>query len=227
MLWHGLPRSGHSFRAGRIQIHRWAARREQFHEYTSLNQFTAPTARQGRALAQWNRRCDPRRADRSLPPLSDDPREEARLRVVALARRAGAISTGQTRLATYRNPDRQFLGRPDCGSSLLGQECGWTEFPGLRYQLRPSRMPGALVSAVEPFHVPVSRRRLLCGWFTRRGSSAARTVSVSAQSRGWKASDQGRRNADDRESHCERTVRGRHALDRKNLDVARSAPEGG
>ena len=102
---------------------------------------------------------------------------------------------GQTRLATFRNPIANLLGWPNCGYSVLGQKPRRTEFPGLCDQLRASGMSGALVPAVEPVHVSVSRRRLLFRWFQRRRTSSARAVPVPLQYRGRKASHQGRRNA--------------------------------
>ena len=95
------------------------------------------------------------------------------------------------------------LGWPNGGYSLLGQKPGRTEFPGLRDQLRAPGMSGALVPAVQPLHVSVPRRRLLFRWFPRSRSSAARTVPVQLQDRGRKTLHQGRRNADNRESHRE------------------------
>ena len=74
----------------------------------------------------------------------------------------------------------EAVGWGDRRYPLLGAEHRWPEVPGLCHQLRAPRMPGALVPAVKPFHVSVSRRRLLPGWFARVRASAARAVSVPA-----------------------------------------------
>ena len=109
----------------------------------------------------------------------------------------------QTRLATFRNPDRRFLGWPNSRYSLLGEKHRRPELPGLCDQLRAPWMSGALVSAVQPLHVSVPRRRLLCRWFARRRSSSARIVPIPLQNRRRKTLHQSRRNADNRKSVCE------------------------
>ena len=50
--------------------------------------------------------------------------------------------------------------------------------PGAGRQLRPPGLPGRVVSAVGPVHVPLSRRRLLRQRRTRLGPAAARAVSL-------------------------------------------------
>src|SRR6266404_6943714 len=59
-------------------------------------------------------------------------------------------------------------------------------------------MPGPLVPPIEPVYVPLSRRRLLPGWFARLRAPAARIVPIQLQDRWWKTSYQSRRNADSR-----------------------------
>ena len=51
----------------------------------------------------------------------------------------------QTRLATYRKPVHQALGRRDRQNSVLGAPRGRRHVPGVRDQLHASGMPGAMV----------------------------------------------------------------------------------
>jgi menaquinol-cytochrome c reductase iron-sulfur subunit len=69
---------------------------------------------------------------------------------------------------------RESIGWGNREYSLLGASRGRREVPGLRDQLRASGMPGSLVPAVRPVHVPVPRRRLLFGWLARLRTSGAR-----------------------------------------------------
>ena len=81
----------------------------------------------------------------------------------------------QTRLATYRNPLHQALGRPDREHSVLGAPRSAAKpLPGLRDQLHASWMPGALVPGVRALYVSVPRRGLLLRRPPRVGSAAAR-----------------------------------------------------
>ena len=80
---------------------------------------------------------------------------------------------GETRLATYRNPVGESIGWGNREYSLLGASCGRREVPGVCDQLRASGVPGPLVPAVRPVHVPLPRRRLLFGRFPRLGTSAS------------------------------------------------------
>src|SRR5882762_571136 len=57
-------------------------------------------------------------------------------------------------------------------------------------------MPGPLVQAIGPLHVPVSRRRVLRRRFARLGSARARPVRVPLSGRSRIAVDQSGRNAD-------------------------------
>ena len=84
--------------------------------------------------------------------------------------------SGQTRLATYRNPDREPLGRRYGGHRLLGAQRRWADLPGFCDQLRASRMPRSVVSAVRPVHVSLPRRRVLPGWLSRLRPSRTRLV---------------------------------------------------
>ena len=70
--------------------------------------------------------------------------------------------------------------------------------PGLRRQLRPPRLPGPLVPAVEPVSVPVPRRRVLRRRRARRRSAAARPLPLRPPGRERPALDQGRHDADAR-----------------------------
>ncbi len=125
---------------------------------------------------------------------------------------------GQTRLATYRNPVVNSWDGQTGGYSLLGPKRGRQEFPGVRDQLRAPRMSGALVPAVEPVHVSVPRRRLLSDGSRAAGPPPRGLFQYQLQDRGRKTFDQGRRNADDRESHRAISTRGdRHAPDRESL----------
>src|SRR6266481_213780 len=57
-------------------------------------------------------------------------------------------------------------------------------------------MPGAMVRRVRTVHVPVPRRCILLRRQARIGTSAAPTVSIQIQSRGWETLDLRRRTAD-------------------------------
>ena len=67
--------------------------------------------------------------------------------------------------------------RAGCGAPVP------TRIPGLRRQLRAPRLPGALVSAVEPLPVPVPRRRVLRRRQPRRRSAAAGPLPLRLQGR--------------------------------------------
>jgi hypothetical protein len=74
----------------------------------------------------------------------------------------GEFPEGQTRLVDYRNP----VTTPWDGRAVSD----------LRHQLCASRLPRAMVRAIEAFPVPMPRRRLLRGRIPRIGTAAARPV---------------------------------------------------
>ena len=82
---------------------------------------------------------------------------------------------GQTRFATYRNPTSVPVGWRHRRRGLLGAADQHRPVAGVCDQLRASWLPCALVSAVGPVHVSVSRRRLLCRRLARLRPAAART----------------------------------------------------
>src|SRR5215469_14280912 len=79
---------------------------------------------------------------------------------------------------------------------LLGSQRGREKFSSLRHQLRAPRLSRSLVSAVQSLHVPLSRRCVLPGWFSRFWTSRAWLVRISLQDRRRKAADSSGRNAD-------------------------------
>src|SRR5262249_1726308 len=68
--------------------------------------------------------------------------------------------------------------RPDREPPLLGPAHRQGPVPGLRDQLRPPRLSGALVPAVEPLHVPLPRGRLLRRWLAPLRAARAGAVRV-------------------------------------------------
>src|SRR5260221_1202766 len=81
---------------------------------------------------------------------------------------------------------------------MLGKTHRRGAIPGFRHQLRASRLPCALVPAIQSVHVPLSRRRVLPGRVACLGPAGARIVPVSVQSRerscnhrGWRIADAG------------------------------------
>ena len=113
------------------------------------------------------RRSASRDSDRGISSFAADSRRE-------MGATIRWISLGST---------DQFPAGPDaaCGciatQSRCGESYGWRDgrdpmlgaqhrreqFSGIRDQLRASRMPGAMVSAIAPVHVPLPRRSLLRG----------------------------------------------------------------
>ena len=87
---------------------------------------------------------------------------------------------GQTRLATYKNPVVNAWDGETGDIACWVRNVDDQNFPGLCHQLRAPRMPGSLVSPVEPLHVSLPRRRLLPGRFAGLWTSRARIVPVSA-----------------------------------------------
>ena len=85
---------------------------------------------------------------------------------------------GQTRLATYRNPVANSSDGETANIPCWVRNVDGAEIPGFCHQLRASRVPGPLVPAVRPVHVPVPRRRVLFGRLARLRTSRARLVRV-------------------------------------------------
>src|SRR4029453_16038810 len=73
--------------------------------------------------------------------------------------------------------------RQDGGHRMLGPADRRRAVSGLRRELRPPRLPGAVVPAVRSLHVPVPRRRLLPRWFSRLRTAGARIVRIPNQNR--------------------------------------------
>src|SRR5262249_17784778 len=90
----------------------------------------------------------------------------------------------------------QSLRRQDRGHPLLGAPRRRAEVPGVRDQLRPPRLSGPLVRAIEPLPLPVPRRRVLRGRLARVGSAGTRPVRVRLPHRGQRAVDPGAGDAD-------------------------------
>ncbi len=83
---------------------------------------------------------------------------------------------GQTRLAKYKNPiSNPWDGETDNIPCWVRRLAG-RPVPGVRNQLRASRMSGTLVPAVGIVHVSLPRRRVLPGWFARLGAAGTRTL---------------------------------------------------
>ena len=106
--------------------------------------------------------------------------EEARLPIVALARRTRSVSRRADAPGNVSKPGGESVGRGDGRDCLLGASRRRKKFPGLRDQLRASRVPGPLVPAIGSVHVPVPRRRLLPGRLARLRATRARPVRISA-----------------------------------------------
>ena len=119
----------------------------------------------------------------------------ARIRIVALARPGQSVPGGPDAPGDLSKSGGQSNRWGNCEYSLLGTEFRRPEVPGLRHQLRASRLPGSLVPAVQSVHVPLPRRRLLCGRFLCRRTSAARTLHLLLQAAARKLNDQSGGNA--------------------------------
>ncbi len=89
---------------------------------------------------------------------------------------------GQTRLASFVNPQEHAVGWRHQQGCLLGTPGAGAEVPGICHQLRPPGLPGALVSAVGALYVPMPWRRLLRRWLARRGTAPARPFRIRLQS---------------------------------------------
>lgn len=74
---------------------------------------------------------------------------------------ASQFPEGETRLVDYRNPVGGAFRRRDREHPLLGASHLREQVSGLRHQLRPPGLSGALVCAVEALSLPLPRRRLL------------------------------------------------------------------
>ncbi len=113
-------------------------------------------------------------------------RKKVWIRVVALARRTGAVSCRPDSACDVSQSRGQFMGRRNRGHRVLGSERRQSDFPGLCHQLCAPWMPGSMVPTVEPVYVPLSRRSLLPGRIPRLRTSRTRIVSVQPQNRRWK-----------------------------------------
>ena len=100
-------------------------------------------------------------------------RKRRRLSVMAHARPTLAVSLGRNAPRHLSESRRQSWRWKDGRSSLLGSKRGRPEVPGVCDQLRAPGMSGALVSAVQSFHVSLPWRRLLPGWLARFRSTRA------------------------------------------------------
>ncbi len=99
------------------------------------------------------------------------------------------VPRGRDAARHLREPVPRAVGRGDGQGRLLGAAHRGRRVPGLRDQLRASRLPGALVPAVAPVHVPLPRRRLLRGRLARvrarrRGDSTSTSTRCGTASSG-------------------------------------------
>ncbi len=91
--------------------------------------------------------------------------------------------SGQTRLATYRNPVVNPTDGDTADIACWVRNVDGQNFPGLRDQLRAPRMSRPLVPAIEPVYVPMSWWRLLSRRIARFRPSRTRIVRISLQDR--------------------------------------------
>src|SRR5580658_6679740 len=175
--------------------------REEFNECGKQHIKTG-AARQGWVSSEWHCRRGPGCSDCALSFVPAGSRTEARLSGVALSRTDCTVSRRADSPCYLSQPGSESWGWADCDYSLLGSQRGWQEFPGLCHKLRAPWMPSSLVSPVEPFHVSLSRRRLLPGWLARLGSSRAWIISIPIQDRSRKPFHPRRRTADARPARC-------------------------
>ena len=108
--------------------------------------------------------------------------EGRRLSKMDFARRTRRVSRRTDTPGEVQESNLECLGWRDRQYSLLGAPRAGRAVPGLRHQLRPPRLSGALVPAVGTVHVPVPRRRVLPGWLAGLGSAAS-AVSSSIRTR--------------------------------------------
>ena len=144
--------------------------------------------RSGAALvpALADLRARRRRRGRGGPPLRRLPLRGARRPRsdwVALGRVAD-FPPDETRLVTFDNPIRQPWDGMAAHTGVYVRNEGQDDatarrpVPGLRRQLRPPGLPGLVVPAVGPVHVPLPRRRLLRQRRTRLRPAAARPLPL-------------------------------------------------
>ena len=83
---------------------------------------------------------------------------------------------GETRLVEFPQPGDHGLGWANGRHSLLGSAHWWGPLSSVCHQLCSSRMPRALVRAVEAVSMSLPRRRLLRGRIARIGTTGTRSL---------------------------------------------------
>mgnify|MGYP003575452766 CR=1 FL=1 len=108
------------------------------------------------------------------------PRPPARRSRLDRAGTAPQFPRGPDTAGHVRKPVPRGLGRGHRRHSVLGAATRRRAVPGLRDQLRPSRLPRPLVRAVAALHVSLSWRRVLRRRLARVGPTASGPVRVRA-----------------------------------------------
>ena len=88
----------------------------------------------------------------------------------------GDFPEGETRLANFPQSGDYVMGWADRRHSLLGSPHFRQRFSGVRHQLRSSRLPGALVRAIEAVSLSLPWRRLLRGRIARLRPTGTRPL---------------------------------------------------
>src|SRR6202021_1533470 len=160
--------------SGRKSPPRWW---EEFDE-TIRWTFQARDVGEARIAVQRSRRFNRCGVHRALHPFAHNTRAKPGLRFLARAGPARPISRGANTLGHLSKPPGGSIGRGNRKHPLLGASSVRGKVPGLRDQLRASRLPGPLVPAVRPVHVSLSWWRLLFGRLARVGTAGARPVRI-------------------------------------------------
>src|SRR5438445_1050259 len=192
--WPGCRRSGRRSQGSHIRPPPRPGMKEENNE---LDRTTDETGglHHDRRDPQCRRHARHRHSRPALSLLPEDPRAAARIRLLGPARSGVQLPDRRDALCDLSPPGRGALRRRDREGLLLGAQHRRPAVPDLRDQLRAPRLPRPLVPPVQPLHVPLPRRRVLCRRFPRFRSSRARPVRISVQGRGRHPLHRGRRNA--------------------------------
>src|SRR5882762_958810 len=192
--WPGCRRSGRKSRDSHIQPTPGPEMKEEDNELDRTTDQTRDLHHH-RNDPQCRRHARHRYSRPALSFLPEDPRAAARIRLLGPARSGVQLPDRRDALCDLSPPGRGALRRRDREGLLLGAQHRRPAVPDLRDQLRAPRLPRPLVPPVQPLHVPLPRRRVLCRRLPRFRSSRARPVRISVQGRGRRPLHRGRRNA--------------------------------
>src|SRR2546430_1026037 len=192
--WPGCRRSGRKSRGSHIRPPPGPGMKEGDNELDRTTDQTGDLHHL-RNDPQCRRHARHRYSRPALSLLPEDPRAAARIRLLGPARSGVQLPDRRDALCDLSQPGRGALRRRDREGLLLGAQRRRPAVPDLRDQLRAPRLPRALVPPVQPLHVPLPRRRVLCRRFPRVRASGARALRVPLQDRRRHALHRGRADA--------------------------------